>query len=120
MINFGGHFDFDTKNTHLNDLNKIINEADFWSRDDKDSILKEYNGLKSILDSITKLKNKVESNIELINMLKTDNDDDLKNIIINDIDIIKSQIADLENILLLSGPYDACDLILDIQIIGME
>ncbi len=115
MINFGGHFDFDTKNTHLNDLNKIINEADFWSRDDKDSILKEYNGLKSILDSITKLKNKVESNIELINMLKTDNDDDLKNIIINDIDIIKTQIADLENILLLSGPYDACDLILDIH-----
>ena len=115
MINFGGHFDFDNKNIHLNELNEIINQDNFWTRDDKDSILSEYNSLKSILDSITNLNDKITSNIDMINMLKQENDEDVKTLLIEDIDSIKVKISDLENILLLSGPYDTCDCILDIH-----
>ena len=48
-------------------------------------------------------------------MLKNNEDDELKELIISDVDLVKKQIDELENILLLSGPYDECDVILDIH-----
>ena len=115
MINYGGHFDFDNKNNRLRSLNDIINGDGFWNREDKDEILKEYNSIKYPLDSIAALKDKVTNNIDMINMLKLENDEDVKKLLIEDIDIIKNKLEELENVLLLSGPYDDCDLILDIH-----
>lgn len=115
MINYGGHFDYDTKLNEANKLNEIISENDFWSRLDKDEILSKYNSLKDILDKITNLKNKINDNIDLINLIKDNPDEDIKNILINDKEKIKSDLSELENTLLLSGTYDNCDCILEIH-----
>lgn len=115
MKNYGGLFDFDNKTLKAEELNKIISAPDFWNRDDKDNILSEYNELKNILETITLIKNKVTSNIEITELLKEKMDNDLKQIVEDDIDTLNDEINELENLLLLNGKYDKCDCILEIH-----
>lgn len=115
LINYGGHFDFDKKSQKLNELNEIISTEYFWTRDDKDKIMSEYNELKNILDLILKIKSTINSNIDIINLLKTKMDLELKDLVESEIDGLKHDINSLENTLLLSGKYDKCDCILEIH-----
>ena len=75
----------------------------------------EYNELKNILDTILRIRNSINSNIDIINLLKTKMDLDLKDLVESEIDSLKHDINELENILLLSGKYDKCDCILEIH-----
>ena len=54
-----------------------MNESDFWSDKNKsEAIINECNNYKKIVDSITSLQSKIENNLEMLNLLKTENNDD--------------------------------------------
>ena len=86
----GGHFDPEVKQKRIDELSSLINNPNFW--DDKEAsekVLNELNMLKSKLSGIEKLKNTIESNLELANMLKVENDLEVQNMLVNDITNLK-------------------------------
>ena len=93
-----------------------MNSSNFWDdKNNSEKVLSELNFLKNKINKVEDLKNKIESNLELINMLKISNDDEIKELIIEDISLIETNLNDIELELLLSGPYDKCDCILEIH-----
>ena len=63
---YGGHFDLDNKINRRDELDKVINSVDFWNSNDKDDVLKEFNSLNNIINEVNGVKNKIDSNIELL------------------------------------------------------
>ncbi len=113
---YGGHFDPDVKKDRIKELELEMNSPNFW--DDKDrseKVLNELNLLKSKLSKVEVLKTKIESNLELVEMLKESNDEELLALVINDIKVIEEELETAELDLLLSAPYDKCDCILEIH-----
>ena len=113
---YGGRFDPEVKKDRIKELENEMNSSNFW--DDKthsEEVLSELNFLKSKLSKIEELKNKIESNLEIVEMLKENSDEELLELVINDIKVIEEEIELSELELLLSGPYDKCDCILEIH-----
>ena len=75
---YGGLFDLNSKIERRDELDKIINAPNFWNSNNKDNYLKEYNSLVNLIDDVVNIKNKIDSNIELLN---SDVDDELLMII---------------------------------------
>ena len=89
-----------------------MNEPNFWDDTKKTtSIIDEINNLKKIVDRITNLKNKIESNLELLNS----NDDEFVELVTSEVDDIKKELDDLEIFVLLNGPYDKYNAVLEIH-----
>ena len=113
---YGGHFDPDNKKDRIKELENEMNGSNFW--DDKkhsEEVLNELNSLKSKFTKVEELKNKIESNLEIVEMLKENSDDELFDLISSDINVINEQIENIELELLLNEPYDKCDCILEIH-----
>lgn len=92
-----------------------MKEPNFWSSPNSNEIISELNGLKNIVDALATLKDNINSNLEMANLLKEENDEDIKKILIDNIDKIGQKVEEVELLLLLSGPYDKCDCILEIH-----
>ena len=67
------------------------------------------------MNSITKIKEKIKNNIEIINLIKEENDIELKELVEIEIKEIEKKLEELEIIILLNGPYDKLDAILEIH-----
>jgi peptide chain release factor 2 len=67
------------------------------------------------LDDCSALKNKIDSDIELVNMLEDSYDEEIMTMINDDISQIDSSLSSLENLLVLNGPYDQGGAILEIH-----
>lgn len=113
---YGGHFDPEIKKDRIKELESEMNNSNFW--DDKthsEEVLGELNFLKSKLSKVENIKNKIDSNLELILMLKEQVDEELLELVIGDIKILETDIESIELELLLNGPYDKCDCILEVH-----
>ena len=113
---YGGHFDPDVKKDRIKELEIEMNNPNFW--DDKnhsEEVLNELNYLKSKLVKVEDLKNNVETNIEILDMLKETNDEELLKLVVSDMDKIGENLENIELEMLLSAPYDKCDCILEIH-----
>ena len=100
----------------LDDCSTLMNSPGFW--DDKkasESVIEELNSIKSVLDDCSTLKNKIDGDIELINMLTDSYDEEVMIMINDDIESIESSLSSLENLLVLNGPYDKGGAILEIH-----
>ena len=113
---YGGHFDPEVKKDRIKELELEMNNPNFW--DDKthsEEVLNELNYLKSKLVKVEQLKNNIESNLEMLDMLKETSDEELLELVINDITKIGQDLENVELEMLLSSPYDKCDCILEIH-----
>lgn len=91
-----------------------MSKDDFWSDKNKaESTIDELNSLKQITDTIKKVKNQIDDDILLIDSIESDNE--MLKIIEDEIDDITKTVSNLEVNLLLSGPYDKNDCILEIH-----
>ena len=80
---YGGHFDPNEKKARIKKLESEMSNSNFW--DDKkhsEEVLNELNFLKSKITKVEHLKNKIESNLELIEMMKENNDEDMYQLIL--------------------------------------
>ena len=89
-----------------------INEPNFWDDNNKaTSIIDEVNELKKIVERITNLKNKIESNLELV----ASKDEEIIELLASEVDEIKEELDSLEIFTLLNGPYDKYNAVLEIH-----
>ena len=91
-------------------------EPDFWNdKDNSEKVVSELNSLKNILSSVSSVKDEISDALELIDMLKTEDNDDIKKELEANVARIESSVESLEINVLLSGEYDKCDAIVDIH-----
>ena len=109
---YGGLFDLDNKIIRKKELDIIINSADFWNSDLRESNLKEFNSLNSIIDSVNSVKNKIDSNILLLN---EDIEDDMFNLICEEYEELDKKVSELRINTYLSGEFDKNDCFLEIH-----
>ena len=111
-MNYGGYFEVDKKLENIKLLEKKINEPNFWDDSNKaTAIIDEVNDLKKIVERISNLKNKITSNIELLNS----DDEELLNLVNDESKEIKQELDELETFTLLNGPYDRYNAVLEIH-----
>ena len=109
---YGGFFDLDNKIKRREELNKIINDVNFWNSNNKDNDLKEFNELDNTINDVSSIKNKVVSNIELLN---EEIDDDIYSLLCEEYDEISKKINKLRIDTYLSGEFDKNDCFLEIH-----
>ena len=109
---YGGLFDLEQKIIRRDQLNDIINDVNFWNSNDKDNNLKEYNNLVNLIDDIVSVKNKIDSNIALLN---EDIYDDMLSVINDEYDDILKNVERLRIDTYLSGEFDKNDCFLEIH-----
>lgn len=115
-MNYGGHFDTDSKYTKIKELEQKMLSENFW--DDKknsEQTVTELNSLKKVLNDISSLKDEIDTNLEFVEMLKSAENSDIKDELESLIPSLEEKLTELELSLLLSKPYDKCDCILDIH-----
>jgi peptide chain release factor 2 len=109
---YGGLFDLDIKLERKEELSKIINDVGFWNREDKDSILKENNSLTNIIDRLFYVRNKIDSNLMI---LDSEMDDELLSLICEEYEDVNDNVSKLRIETYLSGEFDKNDCILEIH-----
>ena len=112
----GGHFDIASKKKKIEELEKQINDINFWNdRDCAEKVLKDINELKDTVSKVEYLKNEINTNLEILDLLELEDDEDLYNEVNNNINNINKKAEELNLLLLLNGPYDKNDCILEIH-----
>ena len=113
---YGGLFDTENKLVKIKQLESIMAAPNFWDDNKKsEMVINELNSLKRIVDEIVSAKNKIETNREFLEELKQNNDNELINLITNDVKLIQDNLNDLNIEILLSGPYDKYNAILELH-----
>ena len=93
-----------------------MQEPNFW--DDKkkrEEVIKEFNLLKTSYQETKQVYDKIKSNLETISLLKEEKEEELKRIVEEELEGISVSLDHLEIKLLLNGPYDATDAILELH-----
>ena len=116
MIFYGGLFDVDNKLLTIKKLEEEINSSNFWNDNDKaKSVIDNLNELKDLTDNIVILRQDINDNLELLELINLEQDQN----ILDSIEIFASSISDkvakLELELLLNGEYDHNNAIVEIH-----
>lgn len=93
-----------------------MQKSDFWNdKSNSEKIVTELNEIKKGLNDVEKLRDKIETSLEFIELLKLEPNIELQEELEKEISSLDKLISDVEISLLLNGPYDKCDCILDIH-----
>ena len=116
MKNYGGYFDIENKIKRIDELEKITQKPDFW-QDSKEvsKIMDELNNLKEIVHNNKELKQKIESDIETLEILEIEMDSKVKEELIKSLDDINEKISRIELYTLLGDEYDKNNCILELH-----
>ncbi|MBQ6538802.1 MAG: peptide chain release factor 2 [Bacilli bacterium] len=110
--NLGGHFDIDSIQTEIDKLSKETEKPDFWNdREEAETIIKELNDKKEVVENIKELKTKLTDNLELLNLVDESELSDIE----KDTKLLTEAVEKTNLLLLLNGPYDKNNCILEIH-----
>ena len=71
----GGHFDLDSKKEEIIELIKKTESENFWNnREESEHTLNELNTLKELVAKVENLELEINTNLEIINMIKEDDE----------------------------------------------
>ena len=91
-------------------------KSDFWNdKSNSEKVVSELNQLRKSLNDVENIKNKIETSLEFIELLKMESNVELQEELEKEISILEKSISELEVNVLLTEPYDKCDCILDIH-----
>jgi peptide chain release factor 2 len=91
-------------------------QANFWDdRESANKIIDEMNSLKEMVFLIESLKDNVSSDMEFSELLLTDYDEEMFNQLESDVNKLAKKLDKAEVYLLLSGPYDKNNCLLEIH-----
>ena len=109
----GGHFDLASKKEEIRNLTKKTEDSTFWNnREEAEHTLNELNSLKELVSKVEHVEEEIKTNLELLDILEEDeNLEDIENSTIS----LEKEVNELNNIVLLNGPYDKNNCILDIH-----
>ncbi len=113
---YGGHFDILGKKERISELENISMQPDFWSNQDSaNKVISETNSLKEIVNMVEGLLTDINNDLELSELLLDSFDDELLHNLEDDVKLLRKQIEKAEIFLLLSGPYDKNNCLLEIH-----
>lgn len=109
---FGGYFDPEKKQKRVKELTEITKGLNFWN-DKKNSeiVMTELNNTKNIINNISALKELINSNLEIIEII----DDELKQQLEQKIGEIEKDLTNYEMEIMLNGPYDKGNAMMEIH-----
>ena len=111
----GGHFDLQSKNNKINELEKELQDENIWNNVDyANKVNSELVNLKKTVSSFNNLSTKINDSISLLDILSTEDTNEL-NELETELNNIKNEINDLEIETLLNGPYDNSSCYLEIH-----
>lgn len=91
-----------------------MNDSNFWNDKDKaDEVIRELSGIKGTLESITKLRNNIDTNIDTMEILGDDLE--IKSLLENDLLEINDKLNKLKVETYLSSLYDKNNCILEVH-----
>ena len=115
-MNYGGHFDIPSKKDEINELTHTTESQDFWNdREKAEETLSKLKELKDLVKSIEDLKLEIESTLEVLNLLEIEEDENLYEDIKQSVNEISNKVEKLNLLLMLNGPYDKNNCVLDIH-----
>lgn len=112
----GGLFDLDEKETRIAELDERMLEPGFW--DDQQAaqtVINEANGLKDLVNGFNELLENHENLQLTYELVKEEDDKELEAELISELDELIEQLSDFELQLLLSGPYDKNNALLELH-----
>ena len=115
-MTYGGHFDILGKKERVSELENVSMQSDFWNNPEKaNNIIDEMNSIKEIVNIVEELKDDINNDIELCELLLDSNDEELLHNIEEDVKLLRQKMEKAEIFLLLSGPYDKNNCLLEIH-----
>ena len=112
----GGHFDLSSKKEQINNLQKETEDPSFWNNREKaEDLIKDLNNIKEQVNQIETIEKEVKSNLEVLDLLETEEDSSLYQEVEDTIQKLEKEIEELSFLLMLNGPYDKNDCILEIH-----
>ncbi len=115
-MSLGGHFDFPKKIERIKNLQEITEKPDFWNDHNKsEEVLLELNNLKELVNQVESLNQDIATNKEMIALMVTEPDETILKEIEDNTKTIEKDLSELKLLVLLSGPYDKNNCIVDIH-----
>ncbi|MCI2879543.1 peptide chain release factor 2 [Staphylococcus hominis] len=111
-----GSLDLENKETNIQEYEEMMTEPDFWDNQNKaQDVIDKNNALKSIVNGYYELNHKLEDMDATWELLQEEYDDEIKEDLEQDIVTFREQINQFELQLLLDGPHDANNAILELH-----
>ena len=112
----GGYFDLTSKKEKISLLQGRTEEQSFWNnREEAEDILRELNDLKGQVNQVESIEDKIKSNIEVTELLEIENDENLQKEVEDTVALLDKELEELYLLLMLNGPYDKNNCILEIH-----
>ena len=113
---YGGLFDVDSKLDEIKKLEDEVNSSSFWNNNDRaQCVINKLNVLKGKTSSIVSLKSDIVDALDLVSLLLEDYDEDVYSFVFDVVSSCDEKVRALELELLLSGPYDSNNAIVEIH-----
>lgn len=113
---YGGLFDVDSKLDEIKKLEDEVNSSSFWNNNDRaQGVINKLNVLKGKTSSIVSLKSDIVDALDLVSLLLEDYDEDVYSFVFDVVSSCDDKVRALELELLLSGPYDSNNAIVEIH-----
>ncbi|WP_107925330.1 peptide chain release factor 2 [Lysinibacillus parviboronicapiens] len=116
LADFRGSLDLENKEARIQELDEMMLEPGFW--DDQQGaqvVINEGNGLKAIVNEYKELVDTHENLDMTLELLREEPDEELQEELGKELVEFQQKIADFELQLLLSGPYDQNNAILELH-----
>ncbi|WP_425492682.1 peptide chain release factor 2 [Lysinibacillus agricola] len=116
LADFRGSLDLENKEARIQELDEMMLEPGFW--DDQQGaqvIINESNGLKAIANEYKDLLETYENLDMTLELLREEPDEELQEELGNELAEFQQKMGDFELQLLLSGPYDQNNAILELH-----
>lgn len=113
---YGGHFDIEQKLKELENCEKKMQDVNFWNDKEKaDTIIQEMSELKNVTSGIKERRDKNQEEAELLELLTLEEDTNLEHELEQEVKEEEKQLEKLSILLLLNGPYDKNNCILEVH-----
>lgn len=112
----GGHFDIQKKKEELSSLELELNDPNIWEDTKKANELSlKVSSIKKEIDEYLAIQKSIQNNLEVIDLLKLDEDEELIRGVESELGILKKQVEEYEVKALLDGEMDANNCYLEIH-----
>ena len=115
-LHSGGIFDYDTKLEQLEEVERELEDPDVWNNPERAQELgKQRAQYEVVVNTIKAVDQGVEDAVELLQLAEMEDDESTVNSVIEDLDNLESQVAQLEFHRMFSGEMDTNNAFVDIQ-----
>jgi peptide chain release factor 2 len=112
----GGRFDFDGKQTRLEQINRELEAPDVWQDPNHAKTLSQERAqLKEVVGEILSVENSLQDTKTLLEISVAENDEQAVETLLKDLEQLEKTVADLEFRRMFSGEMDANNAYLDVQ-----